>query len=211
MFTAVIIVHVIASVVIILTVLLQSGKGASIGASFGGAGSQTLFGSAGPASFLLKITVISAVIFMSTSMYMTVTSGGSSVSSVMSEVKGAAIKKKTKPAVKPKAVKKTAAKPAKKPAAVKKIKVKALKPAPIVGKKAVKSKKKAVTKHKAKKKTTPVKKKTVKSKKAVTGKKTTKQAAPVKKGVVKGSPAKTGTSPEGVTKTGPATTAPQSP
>lgn len=158
MFTAVITIHVIVSVVIIITVLLQSGKGASIGASFGGAGSQTLFGSAGPASFLLKITVISVVIFMATSMYMTIGFSGNSVSSVMSEVKSAPAKTKTKPT----AEKKTAVKEAKKPVAVKTIKEKTLKPAPIVGKKAVKSRKDITSK-----KTAPLKKKAVKSKKTI--------------------------------------------
>jgi len=187
MFTAVITIHVIVSIVLIVTVLLQSGKGASIGASFGGAGSQTLFGSAGPASFLLKITVACAVIFMATSMYMTITSRGGFSSSIMSEVKGVPVKKKFKPAVKPKAVKKTTAKAVKKAAPIKKIKEKALQPAPIVGKKAVKAKKKAVTKHRA------VKAK----KKAVTKHKAVKRATTVKKSVVKkgtakkASPAKT--------------------
>ncbi len=155
MFTAIIVVHVLVSIVLIITVLLQSGKGASIGASFGGAGSQTLFGSAGPANFLTKITIAAAVIFMATSMYMTLYSGRSSVSSVMTEVKSAGKVKKEAKAVKKPVAKKEAVEKAKatKPAPVTKIKETALKPAPIVGKKAapvkkeaVKSKKKAVTK-----------------------------------------------------------------
>jgi len=178
MFTTVITIHVIVSIVLILTVLLQSGKGASIGASFGGAGSQTLFGSAGPASFLLKITVACAVIFMVTSMYMTITSRGGFSSSIMSEVKGVPVKKTIKPTVKPKAMKKAKAKAVKKAAPIKKIKEKALQPAPIVGKKAVKTKKKAVTRHK-----------TVKTKKTAI-KKTTKKAAPVAKKAAPVSPAK---------------------
>jgi len=190
MFTAIITIHVIVSLLIIITVLLQSGKGASIGASFGGAGSQTLFGSAGPASFLLKITVVSVVIFMATSMYMTVTSGRSSQSSVMSEVKGVASKQKAKAAAQPKAVKKIAVKDAKKAAPIKTIKEKALKPAPIVGKKAVKSKKKAVTKSKVVTHKASVKKKTVKSKKAVIKHKATKKAAPAVKKTAPVSPAK---------------------
>ena len=47
-------------------ILLQSGKGAEIGASFGGS-SQTVFGSRGPANFLSKFTVVVATIFMVTS------------------------------------------------------------------------------------------------------------------------------------------------
>jgi len=59
------IVHVIVSFALILIVLLQTGKGSDIGAAFGGA-SQTLFGSAGPATFLNKITTFAAIIFMLT-------------------------------------------------------------------------------------------------------------------------------------------------
>ncbi len=169
MFTAVIIVHVLVSIVLIITVLLQSGKGASIGASFGGAGSQTLFGSAGPAGFLVKITIACAVIFMATSMYMTLGSGRGTVSSVMTEVKAVKVKKKAVAAKKPAVAKKSAPK-AKKAAPITKIEETALKPAPIVGKKkaAKKSvvKKSTVKKKKVVKKAAPAKKKSVKSKKA---------------------------------------------
>jgi preprotein translocase subunit SecG len=61
------IVHVIACIVLILTVLLQAGKGANMGAVFGGS-SQTVFGSSGPGSFLGKMTTAVAVIFMLTSL-----------------------------------------------------------------------------------------------------------------------------------------------
>ena len=47
-------------------ILLQSGKGAEIGAAFGGS-SQTVFGSRGPANFLSKFTVVTAFVFMLTS------------------------------------------------------------------------------------------------------------------------------------------------
>jgi preprotein translocase subunit SecG len=61
--------HIIVAVTLILVVLLQVGKGQSIGAAFGGAGSsQTLFGSRGPATFLSHMTTIAAVIFMLTSL-----------------------------------------------------------------------------------------------------------------------------------------------
>jgi preprotein translocase subunit SecG len=60
------ILHFIMCLVLIAIVLLQTGKGASMGAAFGGA-SNTLFGGAGPASFLNKITTIAAVVFMLTS------------------------------------------------------------------------------------------------------------------------------------------------
>jgi preprotein translocase subunit SecG len=61
------IVHVIVCIVLILVVLLQAGKGASMGAVFGGS-SQTLFGSSGPGTFLGKMTTAVAIIFMLTSL-----------------------------------------------------------------------------------------------------------------------------------------------
>ncbi len=60
-------IHVLMCVLLILIVLLQTGKGADIGAAFGGGSSQTIFGSAGPGGFLTKITTVVAVIFMATS------------------------------------------------------------------------------------------------------------------------------------------------
>ena len=64
-----VIVHVMVSLTLILVVLLQVGKGQSIGAAFGGAGSsQTFFGSRGPATFLSRLTTVSAAVFMLTSL-----------------------------------------------------------------------------------------------------------------------------------------------
>ena len=60
------IIHVTVCIVLVLTVLLQAGKGANMGAVFGGS-SQTIFGSSGPGTFLGKMTTIVAVIFMLTS------------------------------------------------------------------------------------------------------------------------------------------------
>jgi preprotein translocase subunit SecG len=64
---AISIIHIFMCVLLILIVLLQTSKGADIGAAFGGGSSQTLFGSAGPGGFLTKITTGIAVIFMVTS------------------------------------------------------------------------------------------------------------------------------------------------
>jgi preprotein translocase subunit SecG len=73
------IIHILACFFLIAVVLLQSGKGAEIGAAFGGS-SQTLFGSRGSASFLSKMTTVVAVVFMLTSLTLAVvTSKGSSV------------------------------------------------------------------------------------------------------------------------------------
>lgn len=60
------VIHVTVCIVLILVVLLQAGKGANMGAVFGGS-SQTIFGSSGPGTFLGKMTTIVAVIFMLTS------------------------------------------------------------------------------------------------------------------------------------------------
>jgi|SRR5512134_3869635 preprotein translocase subunit SecG len=67
MFTLVVIVHVIVSLVIIGLVLLQAGKGADIGSAFGGSGSQAVFGSMGTPTVLGKATGVVAVLFMATS------------------------------------------------------------------------------------------------------------------------------------------------
>ena len=71
--------HVIMCLVLIAIVLLQTGKGANMGAAFGGA-SNTIFGGAGPASFLNKVTTVAAIAFMLTSFTLAVLSsrGGSS-------------------------------------------------------------------------------------------------------------------------------------
>lgn len=71
MATFIIIIHILASLFLIAIVLLQSGKGAEIGAAFGGS-SQTLFGSRGAATFLNKLTTVAAVVFMLTSLALTI-------------------------------------------------------------------------------------------------------------------------------------------
>ncbi|MCG8393095.1 MAG: preprotein translocase subunit SecG [Pseudomonadales bacterium] len=62
------VVHVLAALGLIGLVLIQHGKGADAGASFGGGGSQTVFGSAGSANFLTRATAVLAVVFFITSM-----------------------------------------------------------------------------------------------------------------------------------------------
>lgn len=66
--TIIIIVHVIAAIAIVGLVLLQQGKGADAGASFGAGASQTVFGASGSGNFLVRATTISAVIFFVTSL-----------------------------------------------------------------------------------------------------------------------------------------------
>jgi len=65
---AITVLHVIVCVILVLVVLLQSGKGADLAGAFGGGATQTAFGSRGPASFLSKMTTIAAVVFMITSL-----------------------------------------------------------------------------------------------------------------------------------------------
>ena len=74
-------IHVIVCIALILIVLLQTGKGADMGAVFGGAGSQALFGNTGAATFLGKMTTVAAVVFMITSLTLAYISksGGKSV------------------------------------------------------------------------------------------------------------------------------------
>jgi preprotein translocase subunit SecG len=60
-------VHVLVAIAIIALVLLQQGKGAEMGASFGSGGSQTLFGSQGSGNFLSHSTAILVAVFFATS------------------------------------------------------------------------------------------------------------------------------------------------
>ncbi len=86
MYILFVIIHVIVCIALILIVLLQTGKGAEMGAAFGGA-SQTIFGGAGPAPFLTKITTGAAIIFMITSLLLAYMSARPSSSSIMKDVK----------------------------------------------------------------------------------------------------------------------------
>jgi preprotein translocase subunit SecG len=61
------IIHILVCFALVLIVLLQAGKGAEMGAAFGGS-SQTVFGSAGAMGFLTKLTTIAAIVFMITSL-----------------------------------------------------------------------------------------------------------------------------------------------
>ena len=73
MYTLGVIIHVIVCFLMIGAILLQAGKGAEMGAAFGGS-SQTVFGSRGPGTFLSKVTVAAAIIFMLTSLSLAVLS-----------------------------------------------------------------------------------------------------------------------------------------
>ena len=86
MTTLVIVLHVIVCVILILVVLLQAGKGADMGATFGAGSSQTVFGSGGAAPFLTKLTTGVAVIFMVTSIGLTILSARESKKSVIQDI-----------------------------------------------------------------------------------------------------------------------------
>jgi preprotein translocase subunit SecG len=70
MFTVITIIHILACIFLVLVVLLQTGKGADMGAVFGGS-SSTVFGSSGAGNFLTKLTTATAIIFMLTSLGLT--------------------------------------------------------------------------------------------------------------------------------------------
>ena len=67
MYIALVILHILVAFIMVGVILLQSGKGAEIGAAFGGS-SQTVFGSRGAGTFLSKMTAVAATIFMLTSL-----------------------------------------------------------------------------------------------------------------------------------------------
>ncbi len=81
-----IILHVTVSVAMIAIVLLQSGKGAEMGASFGAGGSQSVFGAGGGSTFMSKLTTAAAIIFMLTSLTLAYRSSQPSSSSIMTSV-----------------------------------------------------------------------------------------------------------------------------
>lgn len=82
-----IILHVVVCIALIMIVLLQTGKGADMGAAFGGGASQTLFGSTGASTFLGKATTVAAVIFMLTSLGLAYISSHRSGKSIMTDTK----------------------------------------------------------------------------------------------------------------------------
>ena len=94
MITLFTILHVIVCLFLVIVVLLQSGKAADLAGAFGGMGSQTAFGPRGAATVLSKATTISAILFMVTSLSLSVLhtreGGGSSGPSVLDKAPAAA-------------------------------------------------------------------------------------------------------------------------
>jgi preprotein translocase subunit SecG len=83
MSTFLIALHVTVCIALIIIVLLQMGKGAEAGASFGAGGSQTIFGASGGGSFMGKVTAGAAIIFMLTSLSLAYFYGSPSSQSIM--------------------------------------------------------------------------------------------------------------------------------
>lgn len=77
------VIHIIVCLFLIIVVLLQSGKSADIAAAFGGMGSQTAFGPRGAATLLSKATTLAAVIFMLTSITLSIFASRRPSSSVL--------------------------------------------------------------------------------------------------------------------------------
>lgn len=81
----VVVIHVVACIALIAIVLLQTGKGAEMGAAFGGA-SQTLFGGTGGTSFMSKLTTGAAIVFMLTCLWLSYRPTTASNRSLMQDV-----------------------------------------------------------------------------------------------------------------------------
>jgi preprotein translocase subunit SecG len=97
------IVHVIVCLILVVVVLLQSGKAADLAGAFGGMGSQTVFGPRGSATVLSKATTISAILFMLTSLTLSIlaTRGGSATPDLLKKTIPAAGQKAPAPAPAP--------------------------------------------------------------------------------------------------------------
>jgi len=88
MIIAVTVLHILICVFLIIVVLLQSGRGADVAAAFGGMGSQTAFGPRGSATVLTRATTWSAILFMITSITLSIAaSRRSSSGSVLGNIK----------------------------------------------------------------------------------------------------------------------------
>ena len=68
MYTTILVIHIIVAISMIGLILIQHGKGADAGASFGGGGAATVFGASGSANFLTRLTAVLTAVFFVTSM-----------------------------------------------------------------------------------------------------------------------------------------------
>jgi preprotein translocase subunit SecG len=81
----IILLHICVCIALIFIVLIQKGKGAGMGAAFGGS-SQTVFGSGGATTFLHKVTTAAAIVFMLTSLGLSIFSARGTATSIMKGV-----------------------------------------------------------------------------------------------------------------------------
>ena len=84
--TVITVLHVAGAVILIIVILLQSGKGAAMGSGLGGGSSQTMFGSSGASNFLTKLTTGVAILFMVTSLTLSILSSKKDSRSIMKGV-----------------------------------------------------------------------------------------------------------------------------
>lgn len=85
MYAVLLILHVALGLAMIGVILVQTGKGADIGAAFGGGSSQTVFGGRGPTTFLHRLTTAIAALFMATSIFLTIYAVRKQPASVITE------------------------------------------------------------------------------------------------------------------------------
>jgi preprotein translocase subunit SecG len=96
--------HVLVCFVLVIVIMLQSGNAADLAGAFGGAGSQTAFGPRGAATFLSRATTWCAIVFMMTSLTLSVKrapTGSFSTGSVLEQTQSSTPAKKTTPAPAP--------------------------------------------------------------------------------------------------------------
>lgn len=83
MFTILTVLHVFATLFLIVVILLQTGKGSAMGSGLGAGSSQTMFGASGAGNFLTKLTTGVAILFMVTSLTLAIMSSKKGSKSVM--------------------------------------------------------------------------------------------------------------------------------
>src|SRR5271155_3496071 len=95
--------HILVCFILIIVIMLQSGNAADLAGAFGGAGSQTAFGPRGAATFLSRATTWCAIVFMMTSLTLSVKRGPDETTSgsVLEETSQPASKQPAKPAAPP--------------------------------------------------------------------------------------------------------------
>jgi preprotein translocase subunit SecG len=99
LFGLIVVLHIIVCIFLIFVVLLQQGRSADLAGAFGGQGSQTAFGPRAAANWLTRITTYSAIVFMCTSITLTIlyTRAGTASHSVLQGGKSAPISAPAKP------------------------------------------------------------------------------------------------------------------